>query len=146
MISQAEMKQLQDECLKLASEQQKQPHLSAQLAGLSLGQPQQLIGLMDKWFDELQKAVDEMPSEEQYSPFNPPIDALSAMQMYSALYLAYDKFRPGKRFFFSPSKTAAQRELHDLLDRRAQFAAGSYKVALNMFKSLDEFHGVSRKK
>jgi hypothetical protein len=119
--------------------------LRFQLAGLSLGQPQQLIGLMGKWFEELQKAVNEMPSKEEYSPFNPPVDALSAMQWYSALYLAYDKFRPGKRFFFSPSKTAAQRELHDLLDRQAQFAAGMYKVALSTFKSLDEFHGVNRK-
>jgi len=145
MINQAEMKQLQEECVKLVREKQNKPHLSYELAAISLGHPQQLIELMDKWFEELQKAANEMPSQEQYSPFNPPIDALSGMQFYSALYLAYDKFRPGKRFFFSPSKTAAQRELHELLDRRAQFAAVTFKAARKMFKSLDKFYNVERK-
>lgn len=124
MIGRTEMKQIQEYCLKFASEKLNQPHLSAQLAGLSIGQPQQLIELMDKWFAELRKAASEMPSEHQYSPFNLPIDAISGMQLYSVLYLAYDKFRPGKRLTFSSSKRAAQRELHNHLDRRAQYAAG----------------------
>lgn len=44
------------------------------------------------------------------------------------------------------SGAAAQRELHDLFDRRAQYVATAYKAATDMFKSLDDFMAANKRK